>query len=382
MKFKLAWDYDVTEEERDAILQVVQGDVFVDREQVPAFEKEFAKYIGTKYAIATNSGTSALHCCLVTTGVTQGDEVITVANQHTAPSYMIMLCGAKPVYVDCEADTFNIDPTEIEAVITPKTKAIVPCHSGGHPYDIDPVNEIGEKHGIAVIEDAAQSLGAKYKGKLVGNFAPLAMFSGARHKHIMGAGAGGIAVTNDKELAERMRIARTSRYYQPPISDDVIVDDLQKQGGAPGFTYYLSEVHAAIMRVQLKKFIDPNGSLNLKHKRANAQRYEELLADTPVTTPAEKDYAFHSFLRYIIKAPQRDKLYEFLMREKGIECFLHYPIPLHRSHFYLEAYGAPIRQFPNAEETSKVVLTIPGWPKLTEAQIQYVVDSIKEFYQK
>jgi len=382
LKFKVFWDYDLTEEERQAVLQVLQGDVFVSRDQVSAFEKEFAKYIGTKFAVATNSGTSALHCCLVTMGVSQGDEVITVANQHTAPSYMIMLCGAKPVYVDCELDTFNIDATEIEAAITPKTKAIVPCHSGGHPYDCDPINEIAEKHSIPVIEDAAQSLGAKYKGKLVGNFAPLAMFSGARHKHIMGAGCGGIAVTNDEELAEKLRITRTSRYYKPPISEDPIVDDLQKQGGAPGFTYYLSEVHAAIMRVQLKKFIDPNGSLNLKHKRANAEQYKELLADTPVTTPIEKDYAYHSFLRYIIKAPQRDNLYEFLMREKGIECFLHYPTPLNRSHFYLEAFGAPNRQFPNTEANSKEVITIPGWPGLSTEHRQYVVDSIKEFYSK
>lgn len=382
MKFKVFWDYDLTEEERQAVLQVLQGDVFVSPKQVPAFEQEFAEYIGTKYAVATNSGTSALHCCLVSLGVSQGDEVITAANQHTAPSYMIMLCGAKPVYVDCEIDTFNIDPTEIEAAITPKTKAIVPCHSGGHPYDCDPINDIAEKHGIPVVEDAAQSLGAKYKGKLVGNFASLAMFSGARHKHIMGAGAGGIAVTNDEELAEKLRIARTSRYYKPPESDDTITEDLKKQGGAPGFSYYLSEVHAAIMRVQLKKFINPNGSLNLKHKRHNAEQYKELLADTPVTTPIEKDYAYHSYLRYMIKAPNRDKLYAFLMREKGIECFLHYPTPLPRSHFYLEAFGTPNRKFPNTEKIAKEVLTIPGWPGLSAEHRQYVVDSIKEFYAK
>lgn len=383
MEFEIKFDYDLGEEERQAAFPVLHKDVFTKHEQVPALENEFAKYIGTKYAVVTNTGTSALHCCIAALGITREDEVITVANQHTAPSFTVMLEGAKPVYVDCEEDTFNIDPTEIEAAITPNTKAIIPCHSNGHPYDCDTINEIAEKHDLIVIEDAAQSLGALYKGKLVGNFASLSIFSLAHHKHIMGAGLGGVAVTNNEILAEKIRRWRTSRYRGGiTTAIDPVDKALVYQGSAPGFCYYLSEVHAAISRVQLKKFIDSNGSLNPDRKRALAKLYNELLEDTPVIVPIEKEYAHHTYLRYVIRAPQRDKLFRYLTQEKRIECFLHYPIPLYRSKFWLDAYGPIDREFPNTETVTKEVLTLPSWPQLTSDQVTYVVECIKEFYQK
>jgi len=386
LDYQIKYNYGLDDEERQTVLQVLTNDAFVTRDQCTALEEEFAEYIGTKYAAATNSGTSALHCCLEAFGVSQGDEVITVANTHSSPAFAIMSTGAKPVLVDIDEETLNIVPSLIEEAITAKTKAIVPVHSAGHPYDIDPIHEIADKHNLPIIEDAAQSLGSKYRGKNIGTFSPIAIFSFARHKHVMGAGQGGIAVTDDEELIEKFRRISTSRYgwldipsikKQAPKSAGLDAS----QGEAVGFTYYLSEIHAAIIRIQLKKYTTPDGALHPSKKRKIAALYNELLAELSlIKTPIEKDYAYHTYLRYIIRAPKRDALYQFLTKEKGIECFLHYVIPLYKSKFYTDAYGQVKKPFPITEKTSKEVLTLPSWPQLTEDQIYYVVDSIKEFY--
>ncbi len=388
MSFEIKYNYDLGEEERQAVLKVLQDDAFVTREQCNALETEFAQFIGTKYAASTNSGTSALHSCLIALEVSQGDEIITVDNTHSSPAFAIMAAGAKPVLVDVDEETLNIDPTLVEAAITSKTKAIVPVHSAGHPYEVPLIHEIAEKHGIPVIEDAAQSLGAKYQGKNVGTFGPLAIFSMARHKHVMGAGQGGIVVTNDDELIEKVRKAATSRYgwLELPTTKEKMEKPAgldASEGEAVGFCYYLSEVHAAIIRVQLKKFFTPGGALHPTKKRQIAMQYNELLGEiSQIQTPVEKDWAYHTYLRYIIRVPYRDELYKYLTKEKKIETFLHYVIPLHRSKFYIDAYGQIKKQFPITEKTSQVVLTLPSWPQLNVEQIEFVVDCVKEFYAK
>lgn len=387
MEFKIKYDYGIGEEERQTVLQVLQDDIFTLREHRTALEKEFSERIGIKFVIGTNSGTSAVHCSLLALGIYQGDEVITVDNQHATPAFTIMACGAKPVFVDCEEETLNIDPALVEAAITPKTKAILPVHTAGHPYDGAAINEIAEKYDLPVIEDAAQSLGAKIRGKYVGNFGTVAIFSFARHKHVMGGGRGGIIATDDEDLAEKLRQWSSNRYGRTttPTMEGTkvsVAKPLDYQAAGIGLSYYMSELHAAIARVQLKKFFDPHGSLNPIKKRQIANFYTEQLSELSfIKTPKEKEGMHHSFLRYIVRVPKRDELYQFLT-EKGIELFVHYPVPLHRSKFYVNQFGPQADSpFPITEKTCREVLTLPSWPQLTTEQLQFVVDGIKEFYQ-
>ena len=374
---RVLYDYGLNEEERNAVLEVLQGDKFAGDKQKRMLEQEFCEYIGSKYSVALSSGTAGLHCSLLACGVTRGDEVITVANTHWSPPMSIINAGAKPVLVDIDEETLNIDPSKIEEKITPKTKAIIPVHSSGHPYDIDPIHEIAEKHNLVVIEDAAQSLGAKYKGKLIGNRGDVTVFSFARHKHVMAGGWGGIVLTNTEELAEKVRMfasqGRGKKYYSEKSEKGV------RKGIAEvsGFSYWLSEVHAAITRVQFRKFRE--GPLGVEKRRFNARIYNELLTELPfVKTPVEKAWARHSYLRYIVRVPNRDELYLFL-RRKQIDVSTHYYVPIYEDEYFIKQVGPCTETFPVTSKTAKEVLTLPSWSQLRPEQIEYVVDSIKDF---
>jgi dTDP-4-amino-4,6-dideoxygalactose transaminase len=378
VKTKVQYDYGLGDEERRAILTVLQGDKFVGHEQKRKLEKEFCDYIGAKYTVALSSGTAGIHCSLLALGVQAGDEVITVANTHSTPAMCIMNAGAKPVLVDIDEETLNIDPRKIEEKITPRTKALMPVHSNGHPYDVDPVKEVAQKHGLRVIEDAAQSLGAKYRGKRLGTFGEVGIYSFARHKHVIAGGWGGIIVTNDEEIADIVRAfasqGRDGRYeekgeYGVPMG----------LSGKVGYSYWLSEVNAAIARVQFRKF--RTGSLRVEERRRNAERYNELLEGIPpVQTPIEKEWAYHSYCRYVVRAKDRDRLYTYLTK-KGIYVAVHYYTPTYREPYYTERFGLTNESFPFTERASKEVLTLPSWPQLTEKQLVYVTNSIKKFYQ-
>jgi perosamine synthetase len=356
---------------------VLRGDKFTGDEQKKKLEQEFCDYVGAKYAVCLSSGTAGIHCSLLALGVRNGDEIITVANTHSTPSMCTMNVGAKPVLVDINDETLNIDHRKIEAKITPKTKALIPVHSNGHPYDVDPVKEIAEKYGLRVIEDAAQSLGAKYRGKRVGTFGDVAVFSFARHKHVIAGGWGGIVVTDSEQIADSVRAfasqGRDERY------------ELKNEHGVPlglsaqlGYSYWLSEVNAAIARVQFRKF--RAGPLSIERRRKNARAYDEMLEDVEsVSTPIEKEWAYHSYCRYVIRAKERDKLYSFLTK-RGIYVAVHYYTPIYREPYYVEQFGPPSENFPSTEKAAGEVLTLPSWPGLTEKQLAYVVDSVKKFY--
>jgi dTDP-4-amino-4,6-dideoxygalactose transaminase len=252
---KVSYDYALSQVERKAVLSVLQSTKFADDEQKRKLEKEFCDYVGAKYAVAVSSGTAGLHCSLIAAGVKPGDEVITVPNTHSTPPMCIMNVAAKPVFVDIQDDTLNIDPSKIEEKVGPKTKALLPVHSNGHAYDVDPVNEVAKKHGLAVIEDAAQSLGAEYKGKRLGTFGDIGIYSFARHKHVMAGGWGGIVLTNNEEVANLVRAyanqGRGRKYGQlSPDGAPIQVSEFS------GYSYWLSEVHAAIARTQFKRFRD------------------------------------------------------------------------------------------------------------------------------
>lgn len=379
--YKIWFEYGYDEQEDKAVLNLLKDDKWArSKEQINNLEKEFCDFFGANYAVTTSSGTAGIHCILASLDLGQGDEVITAANTHISPAVTTIAVGAKPVLVDVDEETLNIDPSGIEDSITPKTKALLPIHSAGHPFDIDPVMEMAEKHDLPVIHDAAQSLGAKYKGKLLGGFPHVTVFSFAKHKHINAGGYGGIVLTDDEELAVKIRLKRSQGrpgYGRPRTKPEEYL--LKPKYETWGFSYNLNEISAAIARVQFKKFRE--GPLNPERRRSVAKIYTKLLEDIPqVRTPVEKEWAYHSYLRYIVRAERRDELFKFLREKKGIQCFIHYPVPIHMAKFMVDRFGPQEGKYPITEKTAKEVLTLPSCPQLTPSQIDYVIDSIKEFY--
>jgi dTDP-4-amino-4,6-dideoxygalactose transaminase len=330
---------------------------------VVQFEKDFAKYIGAEHCIAFNSGTSALHIAMMLLNVGPGDEVITTPMTFVATSWAISYVGAKPVYVDIEDATFNLDPKKIEAAITPRTKAIMPVHLYGHPFDLDPVLEIARKHKLPVVEDTAQAHGAKYKGKVVGTFGELSGFSFYPGKNLGAAGEGGALITNNAAFATRARSLRehgsSVRYYHDEV----------------GFNYRMEGIQGAVLGVKLKH-LDKWTS----ERRRVAHRYHELLADTPLQLPREAAYAESAYHLYVVRHPRRDELKKHLEANQ-VGCALHYPLPLHLQKCYA-SLGYKNGDFPITEKASRECLSLPIYPELTDAQIQRVVEVIKDFFRK
>ncbi|HLP76006.1 MAG TPA: DegT/DnrJ/EryC1/StrS family aminotransferase [Candidatus Paceibacterota bacterium] len=330
---------------------------------VVQFEKDFAKYIGAEHCIAFNSGTSALHIAMMLLGVGPGDEVITTPMTFVATSWAISYVGAKPVYVDIEDATFNLDPKNIERAITPKTKAIMPVHLYGHPFDLDPILAIAKKHKLPVVEDTAQAHAAKYKGKVVGTFGEISCFSFYPGKNLGAAGEGGALVTNNAAFAARARSLRehgsTVRYYHDEV----------------GFNYRMEGIQGAVLGVKLKHLDKWTAE-----RRRVAHRYNELLADTPLQLPKEAAYAESAYHLYVVRHPKRDDLKKHLEANK-VGCALHYPLPLHLQKCYA-SLGYKNGDFPVTEKASRECLSLPIFPELTDAQIQRVVEVIKGFFGK
>jgi dTDP-4-amino-4,6-dideoxygalactose transaminase len=352
-EFKVAFDVGYDEEEIEAVASVLKdGRWAVSSEQKDSLIREFCEYFGVKYAIPTSSGTGGLCSILAAFGVGPGDEVITAANSHISPPTQIMAVGAKPVLVDVEEKTLNIDTSLIKEKITSKTKALMPVHSAGHPFDVDPVVELAEKYDLRLIHDAAQSMGAKYKGKLVGRFPDVTLLSFATHKHVCIGGAGMI-LTDDEDI---MNAVWAKVHQGSPLKTVSDPHRLEMIRYTWGYSYRMIEVIAALTRVQFKKF-----------------------REGEIRTPVEKDWAYHSYCRYIIQAERRDELFNFLTG-KGIELFIHYLTPLNTQPFLKNCFGYREGMYPVTEETAKKVLTLPSWPYQTAQDVDYVVESIKEFY--
>ena len=344
----------------EAIHRVLERNQFILGPEVDAFEREFAAYCGASHAIGVNSGTSALHLALLALGIGPGDEVITVPFTFFASVATIHYAGATPVLVDIDPVTINIDVPQIEARITPRTKAILVVHLYGQPAEMDAIQEIAAQHGLAVIEDAAQAHGAEYKGRTAGTIGDIGCFSFYPTKNLGAPGEGGMVVTNNAEHAHRVRMLRDwgqEEKYRPTLR---------------GYNYRLQGLQAAALRVKLRRLDAWTDA-----RRANAVRYDELLRDSGLILPVAAPGAKHVYHLYTIRTENRDALQKHLA-EQGVPTAVHYPLPLH----LLPAYADdryPRGSFPVAEACADTVLSLPVHPFLSGEQVDRVASAVHSF---
>lgn len=333
---------------------------------VNEFEQRFAEYIGCKYGISTTSGTTALHLALAALKIGRGDEVIVPAFTMIAPVFAVVYTGAKPVLVDADPETWNIDVNKIEEKITPNTKAIIPVHIYGHPCDMDPIMEIAEKYNLWVIEDAAEAHGAEYKGKKVGSFGHVSCFSFYANK-IITTGEGGMVVTNDEKIAERARRLKDQAYSPERrfLHTDI------------GFNYRMTNIQAAIGLAQLEHIDE-----FVEMRRRNAYLYNSRLKDVPgITLPPEKEWAKNVYWMYSILIEEnefgmsRDELMEKL-KERGIETRTFF-IPMHEQPAFLNLGLFKGERYPVAESLGKQGLYLPSSTGLKKEEIEYICDVVR-----
>lgn len=337
-----------------AIREVIESAAFIGGKYAQAFEASFARYCGVSRAVGASSGTTALHLALAALGIGPGDEVITVPNTFIATAEMISITGARPVFVDVEDATFNMDPARLKAAITPRTKAIVPVHLYGQIANMDPILEIARE--IPVVEDAAQAHGAEHRGRRAGQMGAAATYSFYPGKVLGAYGDAGIVVTNDEALAKRMeRLANHGRIGK-------------YEHETPAFNYRLDGMQAAILSVKLKHLDEW-----LERRRARAQTYHRLLEDA-VVTPKEMPYARHVYTYYVIRTRRRDRV-QTALKERGIDAIIHYPIPLHLQPAY-RGLGYQKGDFPVAERQAEEILSLPFYAELEESQIKEIVEVI------
>jgi len=352
--------YQAIKEEIDrAMRRVVESTAFIMGPEVSAFEEAFAAYCEAQYAVGVGSGTAALFLALKACGIGPGDEVITTPFTFMATAETISQAGARPVFVDIDPVTYNLNPELIEKVITPRTRAIIPVHLYGQPAEMDAIHEIAKAHGLWVIEDAAQAHGARYKGRRAGSLGDIACFSFYPSKNLGAYGDGGAVVTNNPDLAARVRAlrdhGRSSKYIHEELGWGLRLDALQ----------------AAILSAKLPHLDAWNAA-----RRERAQRYTEWLADTEIVTPTALPHVEHVYHCYVVRTPRRDEVYQAL-RKRGIGVGIHYPIPLHRQPAYRDlGYGEGA--FPVSERCSREVLSLPMYPELTEEQQREVVEALRE----
>jgi dTDP-4-amino-4,6-dideoxygalactose transaminase len=346
-----------------AIARTLDNCSFCLGPDVAQFERDFARFCEAEYCIGFNSGTSALHVAMLLLNIGPGDEVITTPTTFVATSWAISYVGAKPVYVDIDDQTFNLDPRLVERAITPRTKAVMPVHLYGHPADLDPLLVICRKHNLPLIEDAAQAHGAKYKGRVIGTFGAVSGFSFYPGKNLGAYGEGGALVTNNAAFAKRAKGLRehgsTQRYYHDEV----------------GYNYRMEGIQGAVLGVKLKHLDDWT-----RERRRVALRYHELLADTPLQLPLEADYAQSAWHLYVVRHPRRDELKNYL-DANHIGCALHYPLPLHLQKAYAHLGHKP-GDFPVAEKAARECLSLPIYSELTDAQIQRVIGVVRDFFQR
>ena len=349
-----------------AIKRVVEAQDFILGEEVRGLEKEVGHYCGTKYGVGVASGTDALILALKALDIGSGDEVITTPFTFFATAESISIVGAKPVFVDIEPGTYNIDPSLIEAKITKKTKAIMPVHLYGQCADMDPIVAIAEKRGLKIIEDNAQAIGAAYKGRKSGSMGDIGALSFFPSKNLGGFGDGGMVVTDDELLAARVGSLRIHggavRYVHSEIGMNSRLDNLQ----------------AAVLRVKLK-YLDKW----LEARRSTVEFYKDKLKGLPVTCPHVPSYNVHTYHQYTLRIKasggiNREKIMKHLT-DNGIETRTYYPIPLHLQDCY-KSLGYKAGDMPESERASEEVFSIPIFPEMTQAQKEYVIDRIVGFF--
>jgi dTDP-4-amino-4,6-dideoxygalactose transaminase len=342
-----------------ALEEVCADAAFILGPRVADFETAFATFVGVKHCIAVNSGTSALHLALLAAGVGPGDEVITVPMTFVATSWAISYCGAKPVFVDVDGVTYTMDPAQVEAKITPRTKAILPVHLYGQPADLGPLLDIGRRHRIPVIEDAAQAHGATYRGRRVGSLGQSGCFSFYPGKNLGAFGEGGAVVTDDAAIAQRMRMlrdhAQSTRYVHGEI----------------GFNYRLDGLQGAVLGIKLKHLPEWTA------RRADvAVRYRSRLAGLPLELPATGPNRTHVWHLFVVLHPQRDRL-RAILADRNIQTGLHYPTPVHLQPAYAPLGYRP-GDFPITERIAKQCLSLPLFPEMTEEQQDATIDAVAD----
>jgi dTDP-4-amino-4,6-dideoxygalactose transaminase len=356
----LAAEYQELKTEIDrAVGRVLESGQYVGGPEVAALEEEFTAYCGARYGVAVNSGTSALHLALLAAGIQPGDEVITTPFTFYATVATIGYVGATPVYVDICPSTFNIDPVQIEAAITERTRAILLVHLYGQCADMDPILDIARRHKLIVIEDAAQAHGAEYRGRRAGSMGDIGCFSFYPTKNLGAAGEGGLLTTNNPEYAQTAALLRSwgeEQRYRPRLK---------------GFNYRLPSIQAAILRVKL-----PRLEAWIEARRARAAEYDYWLEHSGVTRPRSLPDARHVYCLYTIRAADRDGLQKGL-EASGIPAAVHYPLPIHLMPAYADArYKAG--DFPVAEACAKTVLSLPLYSHLSTQQVEQVAARVCE----
>lgn len=369
--------------------EVLSSAAYIMGKNVTEFEREFAEYVGVKHAISVGNGTDALVIALKSLGIGAGDEVITTPFTFFATAETISAVGAIPVFVDVEKDTFNINPQKIEEKITEKTKAIVPVHIFGQSAKMDEINAIAKKHNLKVIEDACQAIGGKYKGRNIGSLGDVACFSFFPTKNLGCAGDGGMIVTDNDDVATIARALRThgsgengQKAYNllnnineeintVQNADDTVYNPLKYYNYLIGYNTRLDAIQAAILRVKLPH-ID---AWNAK-RREIAKVYDECLKDTDLVTPVINEENVPVYHMYILQSENREEILAKL-KEKGVATGVYYPVPLHLQKVYKDL-GYKEGDMPVAEYLSHRTFAIPVYPELTDEQVQYVLNSIKE----
>jgi len=350
---------DIKTEILESIGNLLDSGMFVLGEEVAKFETSFAGLCETKYAVSVANGTDALILAMKALGIGMGDEVITAPNSFLASASSIALVGATPVFADVE-DDMNISPEKIEAAITDKTKAIIPVHLTGRPAKMDEINAIAQKHNLYVIEDAAQAVGAKYKGKSVGSLGDLGAFSLHPLKNLSAAGDGGVITTNDEKLYQWLLKARN---HGLKSRDECEFWSLNSR---------LDEVQAALLNVKLRKLNEWT-----ERRRQIADMYREGLSDL-VKVPQERSDEKPVYHTFIIETENRDDLQPYLA-EKGIDTKVHYPIPIHLQEA-AKNLGYKKGDFPESEKQVEGILSLPVYPELTDEQVNYVIANTREFF--
>lgn len=346
-----------------AIQSVVDSCAFSGGSFVERFEKEFATYCGSRQCVAVGSGTEALWFILLAMGIRENDEVITVPNTFIATAEAISLCQARPVFVDVDKQLYTMDPELLRKGISKSTKAIIPVHLYGQPADMDPILAIAREHGLAIIEDACQAHGALYKGRKAGSIGNAAAFSFYPGKNLGAYGEAGAVVTDDEELAGKIRMLRDhgqrSKYFHNVVGMNGRMDGIQ----------------GAVLSVKLKYLTDWNDA-RIRHAAA----YDKLLTGIEgVKPPSRAEYAKHIYHIYCARVPKRDQLLQKL-KEKGIICGIHYPVPITRQAAYSHM-RIPAGAHPVSEHCAEEILSLPMYPELTEQSIRYVTDTIRQTIQ-
>jgi len=356
----------IRSEIQEAINRVCESQYFILGPEVEAFEREVAMYSQCEYGIGLSSGTDALLVALMALDIGPGDEVITTPYSFFATVGCIARLRAQPVLVDIDPETYNMDPKLIESTITSRTRAIIPVHLFGQMADMDPIMDLAQHHNIVVIEDAAQAIGSEYHGKQAGSIGHMGCFSFFPSKNLGGFGDGGMVVTNDGKLAERIRLLRghgaSPKYYHKFVGGNFRLDALQ----------------AAVLRVKLK-YLDEWTTA----RQRNAAKYRKLFEDsslsgTDVQLPVDKGYGRHIYNQFVIRTKSRDDLKSYLKFHQ-IGCEIYYPLPLHMQECFQDM-GYQVGDFPTSEAAARETLALPIYPELTEAMQRTVVAAIEKFF--